>query len=71
MDAALAGPFQARGQLHEGGLAAARRAHDGNELALLHAEVDVFNGKLAFGQQLIVVGQPDVFEFHKRAGLCG
>jgi hypothetical protein len=59
---ALAGHLQAGGQLHEGALAAARRADDGDELALVHLQRDVLDREVALRQQLVVVGQPDVAE---------
>jgi hypothetical protein len=61
-DAALAGHLQPGGELHEGALAATRRADDGDELALVHLQRDVLHRELALGEQLIVVGQPDVVE---------
>jgi hypothetical protein len=50
--------LQARGQLHEGGLAAAGRPDDGDELACTGLQVDVFHRK--FGGAII--GQVDVAE---------
>jgi hypothetical protein len=64
-DAAFAGHLQAGGQLHEGGLAAARWPDDGDELALFDLQIDVFHRKVVFGQQLVVVGQPDILEINE------
>ena len=41
----FAGKLQAGGELHQGGLAAARGADDGGELALVHLEVQVLDGR--------------------------
>jgi hypothetical protein len=64
-DAAFAGHLQTRGQLHEGGLAAARWPNDGDELALLDLQVDVFDSEVVLRQQLVVVGQPDILEINE------
>jgi hypothetical protein len=42
----IVGHLQAGGQLHEGRLAAARRADDGDEFALLGLQVDGLDGEV-------------------------
>jgi hypothetical protein len=58
----MLGIFRPGGELHEGGLAATRGADDGDELAALDLEVDVFHREDVLGQQVFVVGQPDLVE---------
>jgi hypothetical protein len=62
---AHAGHAQAGGQFHKGGLTAARRPDDGNELARAQLQVDGLHRKLVLLQQMVVVGQPDIAEIHK------
>ena len=62
MNAAFARTFEPGRELHEGGFAATRGADDGDELALLDLQVDVFHRKMVLRQQGLVVGQPDVLE---------
>jgi hypothetical protein len=57
-----AGHAQPGGQLHEGGLAAARGPDDGDELALFHLQVDGLDREVVLAQQFVVVGEPDVAE---------
>ena len=62
LDLAHAGHLQPGGELHECRLAATRGADDGDELATFDLEVDVLHRKDVLGQQLVVVGQPDLVE---------
>ena len=66
MNAAASGHFQPRRQLHKGGLATTRGPHNGDELAFGNRKVDILNRKLVLCQQLVVVGQPDIFKINKR-----
>src|SRR5690606_33409947 len=56
---------QPRRELHEGRLAAAGRADDGDELAIARLEVDVLHGEFIAGLERFAIGQPDTLEVYE------